>query len=88
MDDLSKTMAEKSAAPKKAAGSARWKPAALTAAVPLGLLLVLWFVFRDQLARAIPVETARVVLLEQEGRTVSDAQPGPVEMLFQASGWV
>ncbi len=88
MDDLSKTMAEKSAAPKKAAGSARWKPAALTAAVPLGLLLVLWFVFRDQLARAIPVETARVVLLEQDDRTVSDAQPGPVEMLFQASGWV
>ena len=86
MDNLSKTVAP--AATTKQSGSGRWKPAALAIAVPLGIIAVIWFVFREQLVRATPVETGRIILLEQENDTASATQQGPSDMLFQASGWV
>ena len=88
MDDLSKTVAASSAAHTKKSVAGRWKPALLTASVPLGLAAVLWFVFREQLVRAVPVETGRVILMEQEGSGSSGSASNQAEMLFQASGWV
>lgn len=85
--DLSKIAAELPATEKKHHGSGRWKPVLLAVVVPLGLVALLWLVFREQLVRAVPVETARVILLEQEGRMAVPAS-GKQELLFQASGWV
>ncbi len=88
MADLSKTVADIPSARQKKKGPGRWKPVLLAVAVPLGLIAVLWFVFREQLVHAVPVETGRVILLEQEGTVSSGAQAGAAEMMFQASGWV
>lgn len=88
MDDLSKTMAELPAARSKPSGFRRWKPALLAIAIPVGLAAVLWFVFREQLVRAVPVETGLVILLEQERGDSSTLASGSDNILFQASGWV
>ncbi len=66
MDILSKTVEALPAAHTKRQREGRWKPALLAIAVPLGLVAIVWFVFRDQLARTLPVETGRVILLEQD----------------------
>ncbi|MDF7806165.1 efflux RND transporter periplasmic adaptor subunit [Pontiellaceae bacterium B12219] len=70
----------------KSKGPGRWKPILLAVAVPLGLILLLWMLFREQLAPAVPVETGRVILLKQEGSGVPTS--GTAQLLFQASGWV
>jgi RND family efflux transporter MFP subunit len=70
----------------KPKGPGRWKPILLAVAVPVGLILLVWMLFRDQLAPAVPVETGRVILLKQEGSGVPTS--GTAELLFQASGWV
>lgn len=88
MDNLSKTAAEFPAAASRPSGPGRWKPAILATAVPLGMLAVIWFVFREQLVRATPVETGRIILLEQENADSSVMQQGQTDLLFQASGWV
>ncbi|MDF7799673.1 efflux RND transporter periplasmic adaptor subunit [Pontiellaceae bacterium B1224] len=86
--DLSKTMAELPSAGNQKGGSGRWKSMALAIALPLALAALLWFVFREQLAPAVPVETARIILLESEGGTDQVPTSGKPELLFQASGWV
>lgn len=88
MDDLSKIVAAIPATHTQKSIAGRWKPALLTASVPLGLAVVLWFVFREQLVRSVPVETGRVILLEQESKDSTASQLSQAEMLFQASGWV
>lgn len=85
--DLSKTVAELPSAAKKETGAVRWKPVLLATALPIGLIALLWFVFREQLAQAVPVITAQVVLLEQEDGAPA-AVSGKSELMFQASGWV
>lgn len=85
--DLSKTVAELPSADKKHAGGRRLKAVLPALAIPAALGLLLWLVFREQLVRAVPVETARVVLLEQEDGAAVPASGKP-DLLFQASGWV
>jgi RND family efflux transporter MFP subunit len=88
MDTLSKTVAELPSAINKRQGAGRWKPILLATMVPIGMLAVIWFVFREQLVSAIPVETGRIILLEQENGSPSQTPTGVSEMQFQASGWV
>lgn len=85
--DLSKTMAELPTA-EKTHGAGRWKPIALALALVAGLVAVLWFVFREQLTPAVPVQAARVLLLEQEVGGAEVPNSGKTELLFQASGWI
>lgn len=87
MDDLSKTMAARPSA-EKTKGPTRWKSIALALIVPLGMIAVLWFVFRARLIPAIPVEVGRVLYLEQESTAAATSAPGATELLFQASGWI
>jgi RND family efflux transporter MFP subunit len=84
--DLSKTVAAPPVAGKSLAG--RWKSMALTSALLGGMVALLWFLFREQLTPAVPVQTARVILLEQEGGGVEAPASGVPQLLFQASGWI
>lgn len=86
-DNLSKTLAQQERSPSAKHGNGRWKTFALASLVPLGLLFMLWFVFKDQLVPAIPVSTARVTLMEQN-ETQTAVSPEASEMMFQASGWI
>ena len=86
MDNLSKTVAAIPAATSKRRGIGRWKPVFLALSIPLGLLLILGFVFREQLERRVDVEMGRVILLEQSQG--AEATSIVSAMLFQASGWV
>jgi RND family efflux transporter MFP subunit len=88
MDDLSKAMAERPSADTKRSGPARWKAVLMALVVPAGMAAVLWFVFRDKLARAVPVETGQVVLLEQAGDATEGTHSAESEMLFRSSGWI
>ncbi len=85
--DLSKTMAKSPSAAHKRSAAGRLRPVILAAAVPAALAALLWLVFREQLVRAVPVETARIILLEQEGAATAPVSGEP-ELLFQASGWI
>ncbi len=66
----------------------KWKTALLSTALLLGMLAVLWLVFRDQLTVAIPVDVGTVILLEQEEAETQSATSGERELLFQSSGWL
>ena len=44
----------------------RWKAILLTVTFLAGLLLILWAMYRTQLAPAVPVRVAKVILLPQE----------------------
>jgi HlyD family secretion protein len=88
MDDLSKTMAELPSVLNNKKGPGNWKAVLLAIAVPMGLVAVIWFVFREQLTPAAPVETDRVILLAQDSETQRAMPSSAEEMLFQASGWV
>ena len=60
----------------------------MSAVLLLGMVSVLWLVFRDQLTVAIPVDVGTVILLEQEDDGNRTAASGERELLFQASGWL
>jgi HlyD family secretion protein len=65
----------------------QWPTLLLFVALAGGLLVVLWFVYREQLVPAVAVQTDKVVLLAREpadGTAPAEAEP---ELLFQASGW-
>ena len=66
----------------------RWKTILLTTAFLLGLLLVLWAIFGDRLTPAVPVRTARVLLLPQQEQDSATSVAGTSELMFQASGWI
>jgi len=66
----------------------RWKGVLLSAVLLAGMLAVLWLVFRDQLAAAIPVDVGTVILLEQEETDEPVSASREEELLFQASGWL
>jgi RND family efflux transporter MFP subunit len=75
--------------PKRQSAHAGRQPAVLALALVGGLLAVLWFVFRDQLTPAVPVEVEPVALLMQgEAASRQGAPRASSELLFQASGWV
>jgi len=66
----------------------RWKGVLLSAVLFAGMLAVLWVVFRDRLAAAIPVDVGTVILLEQEETDEPASASRDEELLFQASGWL
>jgi len=68
-------------------GGGRWKPVVLAVVLLGGLVAVLAFIFRDQLTPAKPVETGRVMLLDESGAS-AEPSAAPDELLFQASGWL
>ncbi|QBG46028.1 HlyD family efflux transporter periplasmic adaptor subunit [Verrucomicrobia bacterium S94] len=87
--DLSKTMAEFPAAGEKTSHRERLRPLLLAVLLLGGMAALLGYVFRAQLTPAVPVETARVVLLAQEeGAAEERSAAANPQLLFQASGWV
>ncbi|MDZ8119268.1 efflux RND transporter periplasmic adaptor subunit [Pontiella agarivorans] len=86
--DLSKTMAEFPSAGKKQTHGERFRPLLLAAVLLAAMVLLLGIIFRAQLTPAVPVETARVMLLEQEEGGTQVSVSGTPQLLFQASGWV
>ena len=65
-----------------------WKTLFLGTALLLGMLAVLWLVFRDQLTVAVQVDVGTVILLDQEDSESQTAASVERKLLFQASGWL
>ncbi|MDP6523902.1 MAG: efflux RND transporter periplasmic adaptor subunit [Kiritimatiellia bacterium] len=66
----------------------RWETPLLSILILVGMLTVLFLIFRDRLTVALPVEVATVVLLEQDTSLSPSTVSGERELLFQASGWL
>lgn len=86
--DLSKTVADLPSAKNTHKGVRRGKPIALSIGLLACMIALLGFVFREQLTPAVPVETARVILLEQVEVDGEVPATEYQQLLFQASGWV
>lgn len=56
--------------------------------IPAVLILLLFLLFRERLTPAVPVQTERVILLEQTGPEAAHSTAQAQDMQFQASGWV
>ncbi|NCC51097.1 MAG: HlyD family efflux transporter periplasmic adaptor subunit [Spartobacteria bacterium] len=68
--------------------SSHWKTVLPPLLLLSALVGFLYFIFRDYLRPAIPVEAAQVILLEEHESSAPTSSRVPSELLFQASGWV
>ncbi len=86
-DTASKTLGDLTA-PRRHQSRGRWQTVLLTLVLLGGLLAVLSTVFRDRLRPSVAVQVGSVLLLEEDGGTVSGQGAQASELLFQASGWI